>query len=237
MEGVNHVHIVEVSCCSLVCNVHRMLQRQTPHRESFKLGITCMNAALVLAIKLTQTDSHLTRTRTWSRNNHQRTLRLYIVILAKALITGNQLHIVRITFNEVMVVGLDAQTLQPVAELVGSTLPVVVGNHYRTNHEATVHKLLAQTKHILIVGNAEVGTHLVLLNVFGTDDDDNLNAVAQLRKHAQLAVWLKARQHTAGMVVVEEFAAKLQVKLAIELGDALTDVFRLNLQILLVVKS
>ena len=39
------------------------------------------------------------------------------------------------------------------------------------------------------------------------------------------------------MIIVEELAAELKIKLAAELRDALSDVFRLGLEILVVIKS
>ena len=52
MEGIDHVHIVEVGCSSLIGDVHRMLKRQVPDRECLKLGITCTDATFVLIIEL-----------------------------------------------------------------------------------------------------------------------------------------------------------------------------------------
>ena len=93
------------------------------------------------------------------------------------------------------------------AELVGSPLAVVMGNDYRAHHEVSFHELVAQAEHVFVVGDAQVGAHLILLDVFGTDDDDYLDAVAQLGKHAQLAVRLEPREYARGMMVVKELAA------------------------------
>ena len=81
-------------------------------------------------------------------------------------------------------------------ELVGSMLTVVVCNHYATYHEVAAHKLIAKAQHILIVSDAEVGTYLVLLDVLSTYHDDNLDAVAQLGKHAELTVGLESWQNS-----------------------------------------
>ncbi len=50
-----------------------------------------------------------------------------------------------------------------------------------------------------------------------------------LGQHADLAVRLEAGQHPAGVEVVKELAAELQVQLAAELVDALLDVLGLEL--------
>ena len=81
-------------------------------------------------------------------------------------------------------------------ELVGSMLTVVVCNHYAAHHKAATHELSAKAQYILIVSDAEVGTYLVLLDVLSTYHDDNLDAVAQLGKHAELTVGLESWQNS-----------------------------------------
>ena len=130
-----------------------------------------------------------------------------------------------VAVDEVVDIRLDAHALQTVAELVGGTLTVVVGDDDGAHHEVAAHKLVAQTEHVLVVGDAQIGTHLVLLNIVGTHHDDNLQLVAQLSEHPQLRVGLETGEHTRGVMVVEELAAQLQIELAVELGDALADMF------------
>ena len=50
MEGVDHIDIVEIGGSGLVSDVHRVLQRQAPHRERFKLGISGFDASLMLVV-------------------------------------------------------------------------------------------------------------------------------------------------------------------------------------------
>ena len=64
------------------------------------------------------------------------------------------------------------------AELIGSTLAIIVGNDYGTYHEVALHKLVAKSQYILIIGNTKVGTYLVFLYVLGTDHNDNFQLVA-----------------------------------------------------------
>ena len=61
--------------------------------------------------------------------------------------------------------------------------------------------------------------------------------VTQLAEHSELAVGLKTGQDAACMVVVKEFASEFEVKLVAELSYALLDVFGLNFEIFLVVKT
>ena len=50
MEGVDHIDIVEIGGSGLVSDVHWVLQRQAPHRERFKLGISGFDASLMLVV-------------------------------------------------------------------------------------------------------------------------------------------------------------------------------------------
>ena len=148
MERVNHVDIVQVGSGSLVGYVDRMLQWQIPYREGLEFGITGTYAALVFVIQLTEAYSHLTRTRSRSRDDNQLTRRLYIVILAKAIIAGYEFNVVGIAVDEVMHVRLDAHALQAMTELVGSILTIVMRDDYRTHHKVTIHEFLAQAQHL-----------------------------------------------------------------------------------------
>ena len=94
-----------------------------------------------------------------------------------------------------------------------------------------------QAQHVRVVGDAKVPPDLVFLNVAGVDDDDDLRLVLHLLQHLHLAVRQKARQHPGGVVVVKQFAAKLQIELAPKQVDALPDLLRLRAEILLVVKA
>ena len=116
-------------------------------------------------------------------------------------------------------------------------LPVEVCNDHRANQQSPVCKYIAQAQHVLSVRDAQVTAHLVALDVFGRDDDDNLCIVLQLHEHPQLTVWLETRQDAAGVVVVIELTAKLHIEFVAELSDALLDVLRLDAEVFLIVKT
>ena len=136
-----------------------------------------------------------------------------------------------------MNVGDDTQTFQTLAEGIGTGLAVVVCDNHRSYQKAAALELLTQTQDVHVIGDTQVTAHLVLLNVNGTDYDNNLSIVAQLVEHAQLTVRLETGKDAAGVVIVEEFASELKVKFVAELSYALLDVFGLYPQILVVVKS
>ncbi len=196
MEGVDHVDVVEVGSGGLVGYVDRVLQGKVPHREGLELGIAGTDAAFVLVVELRQAHSHLATARAGCGDDDERTAGLHIVVLAKAFVAGYEFHIVGIAVDEVVDIRLNAQSLQTVTEGIGGMLAVIVGDHDGADHEVAALELVAQTEHILVVGDAQIGTHLILFNILGTDHNDNLDAVGQLTEHAQFAVGLEPRQYT-----------------------------------------
>ena len=73
-----------------------------------------------------------------------------------------------------------------IAQFDGKLYMELGGKLFDDHHEAAVHKLIAQSQCVFVVCDAEVGSYLVLLDVFGIHHDDNLDAVSQLCQHAQL---------------------------------------------------
>ena len=142
--------------------------------------ILILKIRILLLEKLTQTNSHLAAARTRCSDYHQRTCRLHIIIAAKAFLRVNEGDIVGIAFNDTMVIHLDAHTLQTLAIGIGAGLTIIMGHHNGVHHETTTHKLLTETEHIHIVGDTQVATHLVLLNVDGADDDNDFRHINQL---------------------------------------------------------
>ena len=237
MEGVNHVHIVEVGGGGLVGDVDGMFQRKAPHRECLELGIACLDTALVLVVELAETHGHLAAAGAGGGDDDQGAAGLDVVVLAETLVGVNQGHIGRIAVDCVVAVGLDAKPFEALAESNGAALAVIVGYHHRAHHESPVLELAAKAQDILVVGYAEVVADFVFLDVDRADYNDDFCLVAQLLEHPQLAVGLESGQNAAGMVVVEKFSSELKVELVSELGYALLDVFGLNFEIFLVIKT
>ena len=208
MEWVDHVHIVQVGSGRFVGNVDRMFQWQIPHRERLKLGVASAYAALVFIVELAEADRHFAAARSRSSDNDQFAARLNIVVFAESFVAGDQFHIVWVAIDKIMNVGFDAHALKAMSELVGRPLTIVVGDDNRTHHEVASHELISQTQHILVVGDAEVGPHLVLFDVFCADNNDDFELRPQLGEHFQFAVGFETWEDTRGMVVVEEFPSK-----------------------------
>ena len=82
MEGVDHVHIIQIGGSGLIGKVDRMLQGQVPDGEGLKLGIAGIDAPLVIVIQLTQAGSHFAAARAGSRYHDQGMAGLNVVIFA-----------------------------------------------------------------------------------------------------------------------------------------------------------
>ena len=178
MERVDHVHIVEIGGCCLIGDVHRMLQGQVPHGEGLEFGITSTDAAFVFVVQLRETGCHLTATWSWSSYDNQLTGGLHIVVLPEAFIGGNEFHVMRITIDGIVNIGFDTHALETMTELISGMLTVVMGDDYGAYHEVALHELLTQSQYILVVGDTEIGSYLILLNIIRTDNDQDLDAVA-----------------------------------------------------------
>ena len=237
MEGVDHVHIVQVGGGGLIGQVHRVLEGQVPNGEGFKLGVAGGDPTLVLVVELAEAGGHLTAARAGGGDHHQGTGGLHVLVLAKALVGDDLGNVVGVAGNGIVAVHPHAQALQPLLEQVGRLLAGILGDHHAAHIQVHAPEGVDQAQHIAVVGDAQVAPDLVLLNVGGIDDQNDLRLVLHLGQHADLAVRLKARQYPAGVEVVKQLAAKLQVQLAPELGNALLNVLGLHRKIFLVVKA
>ena len=133
---------------------------------------------------------------------------------------------------------LEPQALQPLLEgFPRRGVEVELGDDHAAHIEADAPEGVDEAQQVQVVGDAQVPPHLVLLDVPGVDDHDDLRLVLHGEEHPHLAVRLEAGEHPGGVVVVKELAPELQVQLAPELADALPDVGGLGLQVHGVVKA
>ena len=61
MEGIDHVHIVQIHGGGLISQIYGVLEGEIPHGEGLKLGIPRMNASLLVMIKLAETGASSTK--------------------------------------------------------------------------------------------------------------------------------------------------------------------------------
>ena len=203
MERVNHIDIVEVGGSGLIGYVDRVTEREIPHGEGLKFGIARFDASLVLVEKLAQTHGHLAAAGAGGCDDDKRLGSLNIIVAAEALVRCYEADIGRVAVDDVMYIAFDAHALEACAESVGTCLAVVVGDDDGVDRKAALLKLAAQSEGIHVVGDTEVLTYLVLLDIDRTDDDYDFRMVGQLAEHAQLAVGLKPGEHAARVVVVK----------------------------------
>ena len=236
MEGVDHVHVVQVRGGGLVGQVHRMLQRQVPDGEGLELGIARVHAPLVLVVELAQAGGHLAAAGAGGGDHHQAALGFDIVVLAEALVRDDERDVGGVIRDDVVLVGADAQSLQPLDELVRQHLAPVVGEDHAPDIKADVPEGVDEAQGVLIIGDAQIAPALGALDIVRRDGDDDLRLVLHLQQHLHLAVRLETRQDPGGVIVVKKLAAELQIKLA-EMPDPLPDLLGLELHILVIVKA
>ena len=224
MERVYHIDIVQIRRSGLVGHIDRVGEGHIPYRESFEFGITGLDSAFVLLVQLAQTNGHLAAAGAGGRNHHQGFGGFYVIVLAEAFVRIDQGNVIRIAFNGVVVVHLDAHILQALAVCLGTGLTIEVGDNYAVDAKLPGQKFVPQAKHVHIVGNAQVASDLVLFNIYGADNDHYLNIFLQLKQHLHLTVRLETGEYAAGVVIVKEFAAKLHIQFIAEFGDAFLDV-------------
>ena len=237
MEGVDHVHIVQVGGSSLVGQIDRVLQGNVPDGEGLELGVTGLDAPLIFMVQLGQADGHLSAAGAGRSDDHQRALGLNVLVAAVALIADDAGYIVGVAGNLVVAEGADAQTAQPLFKGFHLGGGGVLGHAHTAHIQPHLLESVDETQHVQIVGDAVVAAHLAADDVLGADDDDDLGLLLELQKHLQLGVRLKAGQHAGGVVIVEQLAAEFQIQLIVKLLDALADMLRLHRKISVVVKS
>ena len=214
-----------------------MLERQVPDREGLKLGIACLDAVLVLVIELRETDRHLARART-RRGYHDQTARGFdIIISAVALVADDQVNVCGIVGDRVVMINVNAVAGQTILKFDGGWLVGKARQHHGIDQQAAAAEHVDQTQHVEVIGNAQIAAHLVLFDIVGIDNDHDLGFILQLHEHLQLGIGLEPGQNARGVIVVKQLAAKLEIELVAELGDAVADVLRLGFQVLIIIKS
>ena len=237
MEVVDHVDVLEVGGGGLVGEVDGMLEGQVPDGEGLKLGIARLDAALDLVVDLRQANGQLAGAGAGRGDHDERARGLDKVVLAIALVGGDEVHVHRIALDGVVVIGALAAHLQHFAEGLGGGLTFILRDDHGGDIQTHAAHLIHQAQHVHVVGNAQISAQLAVADVGGVDAEYDLGLVAELLQQADLGVGLEARQHAGGVQVVEQLAAKLEVQFVAELADALADGLGLLSDIQIVVKA
>ena len=106
--------------------------------------------------------------------------RLNVVVFPVALVADDEGDVARVAGDEIVEVDADAEPLQPGLEKIRAVLAAVLGDHNASHVEAGADEFIPQAQHIRIVGDPQVAPDLVVLDVAGADDDDDLGLVGKL---------------------------------------------------------
>ena len=237
MEGIDHIHVVEVGSRGFIGDVDRVLERQVPDGEGLKLRVTGFHAVLVLVIELRQADCHLAGAGAGSGDDHQFSGRLDIIVPSVAVVADDQIDVGGVVGDRVVVINADAVFGQALFKFQRSRLIGKARQHHGIDIETAAAEYVDQAQYVQIVGDAQIAANLVLFNIIGVDDNDDLRLILELHEHLQLGIGLEARQNARCVIVVKEFAAELQIELAAEFGDTVADMLRLHFKIFFVVKT
>ena len=228
MERVNHVHIVQVGGSCFVCKVDRVLERDVPNRERFKLGVASLDTALVFMINLREADGHLSTSRTRSGHHHEFARSFNKFIFAITVIAHHERDVARITGNRIMAIDLETKGFKLFLISDCARLFLPAGQHHTAHIKAITAESVNQAKNVLIVGNAEVATNLVLFDVASIDGNDDFGLILELFEHANFGVRSKARQDAACMMVIKKFSTKFKIKFSTKFRDTFLNFFRLS---------
>ena len=170
MEGVNHVDVTQVSRCRLISDVDRMLQRQIPDREGFKLRIAYLASLLIFMVKLRKAGGQFPRPAARSCNHHQRFAYLNIRVNPVALLTDDGLYVGRISLGIIMLIGFDVSALQLVNEHIHRRCVLIACDDHAVDSQVMLAEDVDEPQHLQIIGDTEV------LARFTADDISRINA-------------------------------------------------------------
>ena len=188
-----------------------MAQREVPHREGFKFGITGVNPSLVLVIELGKAGRHFPAAGAGRRDDHQRAAGFNILILAKPLFADDEGDIVWITLDRIMQVDRHAELVQHIAKFIRHRLRGILGDDNAAHKEPHAAESVNEAEHIRVIGNAEIAAHLTLFDIGGVDHDHDFSLLFELKEHINLAVRLESRQHARGVIVIKQLTTQLQI--------------------------
>ncbi len=237
MKGIDHVHIIQVRRGRLIGQIDGVLERDVPDREGLELGVARLDAPQVVMVELGQAGGHFPAARTGSRDDYERARCLYIVVFPITVFADDQGDIGGIALYGIMEIHLYIFLFQFGFELFCAALSGIMSDDYNSYVQSSVEELVPQPQNVHVVCNAEIPSHLVLLDVGGADNYNDLCIIGKLHQHLQLRVGCKAGKHSGGMVIIEKLSSEFQIELVPELNDALFNMLRLHFQILAVVKT
>jgi hypothetical protein len=110
-------------------------------------------------------------------------------------------------------------------------------NYYAAHIQPYFAESVNQPQHIEIVRNPKIAPAFVLLYVVGIYRYDYFSLILELEQHFYLAVRRKTRQDPRCVIVVKKLAPEFKIKLASEILDPVKDFLRLQMKVLVIIKS
>ena len=188
-------------------------------------------------IELAETGRQLAAARAGRGDDDERLCRLDIRVGAVALGADDRLDVGRVALGEPVNIGADAHVFQLFLKDRRGGLLGVLRDDDGVDGDSQLGEVVDEAQRVLIVGDAEVGAHLVFFNRAGADAHDDLGDIRQLAQELDLAVDVKAGQDARSVVVVEQLAAEFEVELVVEAVDPLFDLLGLHFNVKRVVKA
>ena len=202
-----------------------MVQWQVPDREGFKLCVSGLVPSSKFVVDLRQARGHLARSRPRGRYDDQVAAGFDKVITPESLVRYHRVHSSWISLDNAVTRHLQAQFLQLAFKRLGRLVVIFhLRHHDVVNQEPTFAEHVDQPQYVLFVGNAQVGAHLVALEVFGVQDDEDFQVVLELFQHGDLVIRCESGQDTRSVQIVKKLATHFQVKLAAYFFPASGDV-------------
>ena len=189
-----------------------MLKRQVPDWEGFKLGISCLTVSYVFVVKLRKTGCQFSGASSGSGNHNKRFGNLNIRICAITLFAYNCVHVCGIAFGEEMLICFYASLFQLVYKDINSRLVFITGDHYAVNAEIVLSKGVDKTHHFQIVSNAKIVSRFIGGDIPRINADNNFRLVLHTLQEFYLCIFVKTRKDSHGVFVVNQLAAKFQIK-------------------------
>ena len=186
VEGVDHVHVVQVGGGGFIGDVYRVLEGQVPYGEGLELGVTGAVAPLILVVELRKAGGHFAAAGAGGGHHHKAALGFDEIVFAVAVVRYDQGEVRGVFGDDVVAVYLHAEALEPLLEHDRRVLLGKVGDAYAANVQAEIAEGVDQAEAVHVVGDAQIPAALVFLDIVGADHDHDLGVAAQLVEHADL---------------------------------------------------
>jgi len=214
-----------------------MLQGQIPHRESFKLCIAHLDAALVLMVELRQAGCQLSAARAGPGNHDKRVGGFNILVGAVAFLADDHVDIRRVALGIAMHAHPDTPMLELIFKHPRGRLIIIARDNHRRNMNAPVLEIVDEFQRVGIIGYTEISPHFAALDIAGIYAQDNIRFFLQILQQAHLHIWIESGQHPGGVIVIEQLAAEFKVQLLTHRLNALENSGGLFTKVYLIVKA